>query len=163
MRRGWWVASAAPLWDRPSCTRILACGGSVIDTAKGIAMGALYDGDPWDFFQTGQQPQQALPIGVVLTVPASGSESSSGAVISCTDSNEKVLYGSEKIRPAFCIIDPTLFVTLPPQQTFTGVCDMMSHVLERYFSHEPGCDLTDALCEERSSAAQRTYSGILTT
>lgn len=142
------VRQGSRLCQEQKINVILACGGgSVIDTAKGIAMGALYDGDPWDFFRTGQQPQQALPIGVVLTVPASGSESSSGAVISCTDSNEKVLYGSEKIRPAFCIIDPTLFVTLPPRQTFTGVCDMMSHVLERYFSHEGGCDLTDALCE----------------
>ena len=127
---------------------ILACGGgSVIDTAKAIAMGACYDGDPWDFFVTFQEPEKALPIGVVLTVPATGSESGCGAVISNYETQEKVLYGAEAILPSMCVISPTLFTTIPDKQIFIGVCDMMSHVLERYFTHEPDVDLTTGLCE----------------
>lgn len=122
-------------------------GGSVIDTAKAIAAGALYEGDFWDFFQ-GKPIERALPIGVVLTIPAAGSEGSGNAVITRVEGLHKISIRTEYIlRPKFALLNPELTFTLPSYQTAAGIVDMMAHILERYFSPTQGTEVTDRLCE----------------
>ena len=121
-------------------------GGSVIDTAKVIGVGVKYDGDFWEVF-TGKPFTETLLTGVILTLPATGSEASNGAVISNQRFGVKRAIGSNIIRPKFAILNPELTYTLPAFQTFCGVADMMSHVMERYFSNTKKTDLTDRLCE----------------
>ncbi len=127
-------------------------GGSVIDTAKAIAVGVPYKGDVWDFSSKKTAPEAALPVGVVLTIPAAGSETSQYAVIT----NDEVPYplkrdvvytNQEIIRPRFAILDPELTLDLPPYQTACGITDIMAHIMERYFTSVPHVDLTDRMCE----------------
>ncbi|MCL6571101.1 MAG: iron-containing alcohol dehydrogenase [Bacillus sp. (in: Bacteria)] len=122
-------------------------GGSVIDSAKAIAAGAKYDGDVWDFFTGNSAVTDCLPIGVVLTIPAAGSETSSGSVITNEDGWYKRSTGHSTMRPQFAILNPVLTYTLPTYQTACGITDMMAHILERYFTNEKNVDLTDRLCE----------------
>jgi alcohol dehydrogenase YqhD (iron-dependent ADH family) len=122
-------------------------GGSVIDSAKAIAAGAKYDGDVWDFFTGNAAVTDCLPLGVVLTIPAAGSESSSGSVITNEDGWYKRSTGHITMRPQFAILNPVLTYTLPSYQTACGITDMMAHILERYFTNEKNVDLTDRLCE----------------
>lgn len=123
-------------------------GGSVIDTAKAIAAGALYDGDFWDFFSGRATIEKALPIGVVLTIPAAGSEGSGNAVITKNDGLHKISIRTEwALRPRFALLNPELTFTLPPYQTAAGIVDMMAHIFERYFSPTRGTEVTDRLCE----------------
>ncbi|MCD8503138.1 MAG: iron-containing alcohol dehydrogenase [Bacillaceae bacterium] len=122
-------------------------GGSVIDSAKAIAAGAKYDGDVWDFFSGKATITDCLPIGVVLTIPAAGSETSAGTVITNEDGLYKRATGHEKMRPKFAILNPVLTYTLPPYQTACGITDMIAHILERYFTTQTNVDLTDRLCE----------------
>ncbi len=122
-------------------------GGSVIDSAKAIAAGVKYDGDVWDFYTGAAVPVAALPLGVVLTIPAAGSEASMGSVISREDTVQKFAVNDDILRPRFAILNPELTFTLPPYQTAAGVTDIMSHVMERYFTPEPNVDFTDHLCE----------------
>jgi|SRR5690625_25266 len=122
-------------------------GGSVIDSAKAIAAGVLYDGDVWDFFIDKATPTEAIPIGVVLTIAAAGSEASSGSVITNEDGYYKRSFGGSVIRPAFSILNPELTYTLPKYQTMCGIADIMSHIIERYFTNVKKVDLTDRLCE----------------
>lgn len=122
-------------------------GGSVIDSAKAIAAGAKYDGDVWDFFDGKAEVTDCLPIGVVLTIPAAGSESSNGTVITNEDGWYKRSCGHTIMRPKFAIMNPVLTYTLPPYQTACGITDMMAHILERYFTNEKNVELTDRLCE----------------
>jgi alcohol dehydrogenase YqhD (iron-dependent ADH family) len=122
-------------------------GGSVIDSAKAIAAGCSYDGNVWDFFTGTAQPETALPLGVVLTIPAAGSEASKGSVISREDTLQKLAANADVLRPRFAILNPELTFSLPPFQTAAGVTDIMSHIMERYFTLEPDVDFTDRLCE----------------
>lgn len=122
-------------------------GGSVIDSAKAIAAGAKYDGDVWDFFTGTSTVKDCLPIGVVLTIPAAGSESSDGTVITNEDGLYKRATGHITMRPKFAILNPVLTYTLPSYQTACGITDMMAHILERYFTNEKNVELTDRLCE----------------
>lgn len=123
-------------------------GGSVIDSSKAIALGVPYDGDVWDFFTGKAQVKETLPVGAVLTIPAAGSESSASAVITNEDGwYKRSIDGVDIIRPKFSIMNPELTFTLPPYQTASGGCDIMSHVMERYFSVTEYVDLTDKLCE----------------
>ncbi len=122
-------------------------GGSVIDTAKAIAVGVPYAGDVWDFFEYIAAPERALDVGVVLTIPAAGSESSTSAVISNSDLALKRGLTSELIRPRFALMNPELSMTLPPFQTACGAADIMAHVMERYFTNTRAVDFTDRLCE----------------
>ena len=123
-------------------------GGSVIDTAKAIGFGALYQGDFWDFF-TGARPiTQTLPVGAVPTIAAAGSEGSDSCVITREEGNLK--WGCPKtdvIRPKFAILNPRFTCTLPAYQTACGAVDIMSHVMERYFTNTEDVALTDRLCE----------------
>jgi alcohol dehydrogenase YqhD (iron-dependent ADH family) len=123
-------------------------GGSVIDSSKAIAFGAPYTGDVWDFFSGRAEVKETLPVGVILTIPAAGSESSGSAVITNEDGwYKRSIDGVDSIRPKFAIMNPELTYTLPTYQTASGACDIMSHVMERYFSVTPHVDLTDKLCE----------------
>ena len=101
-------------------------GGSVIDTSKAIAMGAVYDGDFWDFF-SGKTAEKALPVGTVLTIAAAGSEGSGDAVITKIDGMLKRGSGCDAIRPRFSVLDPALTQTLPAYQTACGATDIMAH------------------------------------
>ncbi len=122
-------------------------GGSVIDSAKAIALGVDYAGDVWDFFTKRVGTGPALPIGVVLTIPAAGSESSDSAVITNEDGMLKYAVGDSRLRPQFAVMNPELTCTLPPYQTVCGASDIMAHVMERYFTNERDVDFSDRLCE----------------
>ena len=123
-------------------------GGSVIDTAKAIAAGIPYDGDFWDFFTGKAVPEKALRIGVVLTIPAAGSEGSGNSVITKTDGLKKLsLRTPEVLRPAFAVMNPELTYTLPAWQTASGITDMMAHIMERYITNTADTEVTDRLCE----------------
>lgn len=123
-------------------------GGSVIDTAKAIAFGTPYDGDFWDFFAGRAKIETTLPVGVVLTISAAGSEGSDSCVITQEAGNLK--WGSPKsdiIRPKFAVLDPRFTCSLPAYQTASGAVDMLAHICERYFTNTTDVALTDRLCE----------------
>lgn len=123
-------------------------GGSVIDTAKGIACGAPYEGDFWDFYCGKKIVDKALPVGVVLTIPAAGSEGSGNSVITKLDGLIKLSLRTEHwLRPRFSVMNPELTFTLPPYQTACGIVDMMAHIFERYFTNTPDCEVTDRVAE----------------
>ena len=123
-------------------------GGSVIDTAKAIAMGIPYKGDFWDFFAGKAIPKEALPVGVVLTVPGAGSEGSGSTVITREETHQKLSVRTDSLlRPRFAVLDPELTFTLTAWQTSCGIVDMMSHILERYFTSTRGVEVTDRLAE----------------
>jgi alcohol dehydrogenase len=122
-------------------------GGSVIDSAKAIAIGVPWTGDVWDFYLKKAQPRESLPVGVVLTIPAAGSEASNGSVITREEGLLKKDAVAECMRPRFAIMNPELTFSLPPFQTACGAADMMAHVMERYFTRVTGVDFTDRLCE----------------
>ena len=123
-------------------------GGSPIDAAKGIALGAVYPGDFWDFYCGKAKPQFALPVGVVLTIPAAGSEGSGNSVITNEKTHQKIsVRYPEILRPRFAIMNPELTFSLPWEQTAYGVVDMMAHIYERYFSNTTGTELVDSYSE----------------
>lgn len=122
-------------------------GGSVIDSAKAIALGVPYSGDVWDFFEEKAVPETSLPVGVILTLPASGSEASKSCVITNENGWLKRGLNTEVNRPVFAIMNPELTFTLPPYQTACGAVDIMAHVMERYFTNVRHADYTDRLCE----------------
>lgn len=123
-------------------------GGSVIDTAKGIACGVPYDGDFWDFYCGKKVVEKAMPVGVVLTIPAAGSEGSGNSVITKKDGLIKLSLRTESaLRPRFSVMNPELTFTLPTYQTACGIVDMMAHIFERYFSNTEGCETTDRVAE----------------
>ena len=122
-------------------------GGSVIDTAKTIAAGVHHAGDVWDFFCGKATPQVALPVSVVLTLPATGSESGAVAVINNEQIHTKALFSSDWIRPRYSFMNPQLCCTLPPFITACGIADMMSHAMERYFSDDDTLNAIDYMCE----------------
>lgn len=122
-------------------------GGSVIDSAKAIAMGCCYDGDFWDFYSGKATAKKALPVGTVLTIAAAGSEGSGDSVITKKEGMIKRGAGSDCIRPRFSILNPALTQTLPPYQTACGATDIMAHVCERYFTNTKDVETTDRLCE----------------
>ena len=122
-------------------------GGSVIDSAKGIAIGVLYDGDFWDFYGTGKKVERALSIGTVLTIAAAGSEGSPGSVVTKEEGMLKHDVGSDLLRPKFSILNPALTETLPAYQTACGATDIMAHVFERYFTNTEEVEISDRLCE----------------
>lgn len=122
-------------------------GGSVIDSAKAIAVGVPYGGDVWDFFTRKAEPKEALPVGVVLTIPGAGSEVSPSSVITNEEDLSKLSLTTELLRPRFAFMNPEVTFTVPPYQTACGIADMMAHVMERYFTNVRNTDLTDGLCE----------------
>lgn len=123
-------------------------GGSVIDTAKAIAAGVPYDGDFWDFWAGKSVITEALPVGVILTIPAAGSEGSGNSVITLLDGLHKISLRTDYwLRPKFALLNPELTFTLPPEQTAAGIADMMAHIFERYFSPTADVEITDRVSE----------------
>jgi hypothetical protein len=122
-------------------------GGSVIDSAKAIGVGVPYKQDVWDFFSGKADPETTLPVATVLTLPAAGSESSSSCVITKEDEGLKRSFDTPVCYPVFSIMDPELFFTLPDYQIACGTADIMSHMIERYFTNVDHVDLTDHLIE----------------
>jgi alcohol dehydrogenase YqhD (iron-dependent ADH family) len=122
-------------------------GGSAIDSAKAIAVGAVNDGDLWDFFERKRTTDKALPVGTIVTIPAAGSEASVSCVITNEEGPWKRGMNFQCIRPVFSILNPELTYSLPPYQTACGIVDMLAHIMERYFTKEPNVELTDELCE----------------
>ena len=120
-------------------------GGSAIDTAKAVALGIPYEGDVWDFFEKGVTPEEVLPVGVIATTASSGSETSNAAILSSGE--WKLGFEDDRIIPKFAIMNPKYTKDLPAYQTFVGVADVLSHLLERYFSDEKYSDTTDYLIE----------------
>ncbi len=122
-------------------------GGSVIDSSKAISIGSMYNGDVWDFYLGKSEITQALPIGTILTIPAAGSESSTGSVITNEDGFYKRAVNSELIYPKFSILNPELAFTLPKYQVACGSADIMAHLMERYFTNSQHVELMDRLIE----------------
>ena len=128
---------------------LLAVGcGSVIDTAKAVAAGVPYDGDFWDFFSGRSVVKNALPVGVILTIPGAGSEGSGNAVITRRETLQKISLRTDSIlKPRFAVVNPEMTFTLSAYQTACGIVDMMSHIMERYFSPTSRVEVSDRLAE----------------
>ncbi|WP_029100263.1 iron-containing alcohol dehydrogenase [Brevibacillus thermoruber] len=140
------VKKGIELCRRERVDWILAVGGgSVIDASKAIAVGVPYEGDVWDFYTRKAQPQTALPLGTVLTLAATGSEMNRGSVITNWETKEKL--GTGTTFPTFSILDPENTFSVPRDQTVYGICDMMSHVFEQYFTHTPEIPLQTRFAE----------------
>ena len=123
-------------------------GGSPIDAAKGIALGAVTTEDFWNFYNGTSKPVAALPVGVVLTIPAAGSEGSGNSVITNEETHQKISVRYPfLLRPRFSIMNPELTYSLPWFQTACGIVDMMAHIFERYFSNTTGTQLVDSYSE----------------
>ncbi|MDU3337852.1 iron-containing alcohol dehydrogenase [Paraclostridium bifermentans] len=136
-------------------------GGSVIDSAKAIAIGVPYNGDIWDFYCKDIEIKESIPVSTILTIPAAGSESSTGTVITNEEKQLKLSCGCELLRPLLSIINPELYFTLPKNQIANGLSDMMSHIMERYFTNTSNTDLIDGLCESTLKTIMRNGSIII--
>ena len=142
------VYEGIELCRREQVDFILAVGGgSVIDSAKAIAYGVPYEGDVWDFWEGKAAPRQCLPVGVVLTIPAAGSEMSSSCVVTKDEGLIKRGINSDLCRCKFAVMNPERTYTLPPYQTAAGATDIMMHTMERYFSKYEDMTLTDSISE----------------
>lgn len=127
---------------------LAAGGGSVIDAAKFAALAALYDGEPWNIVESfGACCKKALPLAVVVTLPASGSEVNRDAVISRASKKAKLPFGNPAVYPQFAILDPELTFSLPPEQTANGILDTFVHVLEQYLTYPVNAKLQDRFAE----------------
>jgi len=138
-------------------------GGSVIDSSKTIAAGVPYDGDVWDFFTFKGEPQEALPVGTVLTIPAAGSESSNGCVINNEDGDLKRAFDSDHIYPHFSALNPEAAFTLPDYQVACGTADIMAHLMERYFTNTKRVELMDRLIESAIKTVINNVHAVLET
>lgn len=137
-------------------------GGSVIDSSKAIGYGVTNEGDVWDFYDYKRVPTSCLPIGVILTIAAAGSEMSNSSVITKDDNGIKRGYSSDYSRPKFAIMNPELTMTLPDYQTSCGTVDILMHTMERYFTKEGTSSLTDSLAESLLKTVMH-YGKILVT
>lgn len=136
-------------------------GGSVIDSAKAIAIGVPYKGDVWDFFEEKTKIKKSIAIAVILTIPAAGSEVSGASVITNEDGLYKKGVEANIMRPKFSILNPELTFTLDNNQTAIGVADILAHIMERYFTQEKNVDLTDRLCEATFKTLIKNISVVL--
>ena len=122
-------------------------GGSAIDSAKAIGYGLMNDGDVWDLYDYKHQAKASMPLGVILTLAATGSEMSDSSVITKEEGLIKRGYSSDFGRPKFAILNPELTMTLPDYQTACGCTDIMMHTMERYFTNGGNMELTDSMAE----------------
>ncbi len=122
-------------------------GGSVVDSAKAIGVGLANGCDPWDFIENKTVPSKCTPVGVVLTLAAAGSEMSNSDVITNDENQLKRGITAEAVRPAVAFLNPENTFTVSKFQTGCGIVDIMMHTLERYFTGDADCDLTDRLAE----------------
>ena len=156
------VKEGIDLCQKEKVDFILAVGGgSVIDSSKAIGYGVGYDGDVWDLWDGKAVPQSCLPIGVVLTIPAAGSEMSSICVITNEDGMLKRGVNSDLCRCKFAIMNPERTYTLPPFQTAAGATDIMMHTMERYFSKYEDAMLTDAIAEALLRTVMKATKAVL--
>lgn len=136
-------------------------GGSAIDSAKAIALGTKYQGDVWDLYLKKASARDAIPLGVILTIAATGSEMSDSTVITNEEGWLKRGLHSDLIRPHFAIMNPELTYTLPEYQTMSGCTDILMHTMERYFSHEMDTDLVDGMAESLLKSVMRAAKVLL--
>lgn len=122
-------------------------GGSAIDSAKAIGYGVANEGDVWDFYDYKREAAGCLPLGVILTIAATGSEMSDSSVITKEEGLVKRGYSSDFCRPKFAIMNPELTMTLPDYQTACGCTDILMHTIERYFTNGGNMEITDSLAE----------------
>ena len=122
-------------------------GGSVADGSKFIVAGIPYEGDPWDLLTGKGKVKTAVPLGVVLTLAATGSEMNSGAVISRRETCDKLFFGSEKVFPRFAVLDPSTLFSLPERQTGNGVVDAFVHTIEQYLTYPANAKVQDRMAE----------------
>ena len=122
-------------------------GGSAIDSAKAIGYGLMNEGDVWDFYDYKRKAKACMPLGVILTLAATGSEMSDSSVITKEEGLVKRGYSSDFCRPRFAILNPELTMTLPDYQTACGCTDIMMHTMERYFTNGGNMELTDSMAE----------------
>ena len=122
-------------------------GGSAIDSAKAIGYGVMNEGDVWDFYDYKRQVKACVPLGVILTLAATGSEMSDSSVITKEEGLVKRGYSSDFGRARFAILNPELTMTLPDYQTACGCTDIMMHTMERYFTNGGNMELTDSMAE----------------
>ena len=142
------VEKGAAICKEKDIQVILAVGGgSTIDASKHIAAAACYDGEPWELVKDRSLVKKALPVAVVLTICATGSEMISGAVISNEKTHEKLEINHPLLYPKLSVCDPTYLYTLPPEQTAAGAVDILSHVMEQYFQSNDEAYITDVLSE----------------
>ncbi len=120
-------------------------GGSTIDSAKCIAYGVANEGDVWDFYEHTRLATACLPVGVVLTIAAAGSEMSCGSVVTKDEGGVKRAYDDDLSRPKFAVMNPELTMTLPAYQTFSGIADILMHTMERWFNQADNMEMTDAI------------------
>ena len=130
-------------------TYLLAVGGgSVIDGTKFLSSAALYEGDtPWDILAKKIRTEKGMPFGTVLTLPATGSEMNSGAVITRKETKEKLGMGGPGLFPQFSILDPQVITSIPQRQLANGLTDAFTHVLEQYMTYPVGGLLQDRFAE----------------
>lgn len=123
-------------------------GGSVADGTKFVAAAALFDGDPWDILvERGRNVKTALPLGCVITLPATGSEMNRNAVVTRASTQDKLPMNSVHVLPRFSVLDPETTFSLPPRQTANGVVDSFMHVLEQYLTYPVGAKVQDRFAE----------------
>jgi len=141
------LVKALDIIKSENITYLLAVGGgSVIDGTKFISAAALYDGEPWEVVTNKKPNLYCMPFGVVLTLPATGSEMNSGAVITRREFKEKMGIGGAGLFPQFSVLDPTVIKSIPQKQLANGLADAFTHVLEQYVTYP-----TDALLQDRLS------------
>ena len=144
-------------------TYLLAVGGgSVIDGTKFLASAAYYEGEtPWDILDQGIRTEKAMDFGTILTLPATGSEMNSGAVISYREIGQKRGMGGPGLFPKFSILDPTVVASIPQRQIANGITDAFTHVLEQYMTYPIGADLQDRFSEGILSSLITTAPKVL--
>lgn len=139
---------ATDIVRRENIDFILAVGGgSVIDGAKFVAAAALFNGDAWDILANGAKITQAVPLGCVLTLPATGSESNGNSVVTRYETQQKLAFASPLVYPKFAILDPTVTFSLPPKQVANGVVDAFVHVMEQYLTYPVNAPVQDRFAE----------------
>jgi NADP-dependent alcohol dehydrogenase len=142
------LIQALPLIKTHNIDFILAVGGgSVIDGAKFIAAAALFEGDPWDILAKGAPFDKALPLGAVLTLPATGSESNGNSVVTKRATQQKLAFGNPVVQPKFAVLDPVYTFTLPEKQISNGVVDAFVHVIEQYLTYPVNAPIQDGFAE----------------
>lgn len=142
------LIKALPIIEKNKVDFILAVGGgSVIDGAKFIAAAALFEGDPWDILSKDAPFKKALPIGAVLTLPATGSESNGNSVVTKKSTQQKLPFGSPLVQPAFAVLDPQYTFSLPLKQISNGVVDAFVHVIEQYLTYPVNAPIQDGFAE----------------
>ena len=122
-------------------------GGSVIDGTKFIAAAVEFDGEPWNILAKHAPVTSALPLGCVLTLPATGTESNGNSVITRASTQEKLSFGSPLVYPQFAILDPTTTYSLPPRQMANGVVDAFVHIMEQYLTFPVDAKVQDRFAE----------------